>query len=348
MQNRTPIAREHRDPPPDFTPVPRKYRHDGWTPERQRAFIGALADTGSVTTAAGMVNMAQTNCYALRRAPGAESFRRAWDAALDFGTHRLKDVAFERAIHGYLAPVFSSGKLIGFQRKYNDALLMFCLRQYGGAGQGRESMTINYVSTRAEAGVAAGAVGGVTEGSAVGAVAGASTTTLRTVVSRNAHAGAARGAERDDDAAAVLEGFAGLELDEEAQAAIAQALLDQAERRREADAMLEAGGTHEQEARLHTLAEPFVPVEAKDMPWMLGALETPWPVESYDRLIPGEDHWSKAGADMPPELCATLDAIDAMAAERAAEVEAEVAQIAPLPPPPTAEVKKRRRRKSAD
>lgn len=35
MQNRTPIAAEARPPLPDFTPVPRKYRHDGWTPERQ-------------------------------------------------------------------------------------------------------------------------------------------------------------------------------------------------------------------------------------------------------------------------------------------------------------------------
>ena len=72
MQNRTPVPRDARPALPDFAPVPRKYRHDGWTPERQRAFIEALADTGSVTRAAGMVNMAQTNCYALRRAVGAE------------------------------------------------------------------------------------------------------------------------------------------------------------------------------------------------------------------------------------------------------------------------------------
>ena len=109
MQNRTPIAKEARPPLPDFTPVPRKYRHDGWTPERQKAFISALADTGSVSRAAAMVNMAQTNCYTLRRAPGAESFRRAWEAALDFGLARLKDIAFERAIDGYLVPVFVAG-----------------------------------------------------------------------------------------------------------------------------------------------------------------------------------------------------------------------------------------------
>lgn len=37
---------------PAFTPVPRQYqRHDGWTPERQRSFIEALADLGSVEAA---------------------------------------------------------------------------------------------------------------------------------------------------------------------------------------------------------------------------------------------------------------------------------------------------------
>ena len=40
MQNRTLIAAEARPPLPDFTPVPRKYRHDGWTPERGRGRLG--------------------------------------------------------------------------------------------------------------------------------------------------------------------------------------------------------------------------------------------------------------------------------------------------------------------
>src|SRR5438094_702497 len=110
----------------EFAPVPRKYRYDGWTPERQKAFVAALAETGSVTRAAARVNMAQANCYTLRRSAGAEGFRRAWDAALHFGLKRLKDIAFERAIEGYLVPVFVAGKLMGFRRKYNDALLIFC------------------------------------------------------------------------------------------------------------------------------------------------------------------------------------------------------------------------------
>ncbi|MGZ8337478.1 MAG: hypothetical protein ACXWU1_12525, partial [Allosphingosinicella sp.] len=32
-------------PPPPFDPVPTRVRRDGWTPERQRAFLAALAET---------------------------------------------------------------------------------------------------------------------------------------------------------------------------------------------------------------------------------------------------------------------------------------------------------------
>lgn len=122
---------------PDFQPVERKYRHDGWTPERQRGFIAALADTGSVRRAANMVNMTPEGAYYLRRMAGAESFRRAWEAALDFGVQRLKDLAFERALEGDLVPVMSFGKLVGYRRKMNDRLLMFCLRMNARQPDGR-------------------------------------------------------------------------------------------------------------------------------------------------------------------------------------------------------------------
>lgn len=246
MQNRVPVAREGRVPLPDFAPVPRKFRHDGWTPERQKAFIEALADTGSVTRAAGMVNMAQTNCYTLRRAPGAEEFRRAWDAALDFGVQRLKDIAFERAISGEFVPVFIGGSLKGFRRKYNDTLLMFCLRHYG-QDAGSKRTTINYFSTRAQAGAVAGGGGsGAEEGGAAGAVAAVaaaeiSTTTVRTVITGDGGEGEDGGdgtggkAVRDDGLAEQLIDFDGIELDAAARAEIDAALLACAQRRRAVD-----------------------------------------------------------------------------------------------------------------
>src|SRR5688500_13122689 len=104
MKNRTPVPRASRAALPDFAPVPRKPRHDGWTPERQKAFVEALADTGSVSRAAAMVNMSPEGAYYLRRQPGADGFRRAWEAALDYGVARMKDIAFERAVEGTLVP----------------------------------------------------------------------------------------------------------------------------------------------------------------------------------------------------------------------------------------------------
>ena len=61
---------------PSFTPVPRKSkRHDGWTEDRQRRFIEALADTGSVQAACRAVNMRTVGAYYLRRQKGAGSRR---------------------------------------------------------------------------------------------------------------------------------------------------------------------------------------------------------------------------------------------------------------------------------
>jgi hypothetical protein len=129
MQNRAPRKPGQIPKLPDFTPVPRKCaRHDGWTPERQRAFIEALATTGSVKHAAKAVNMSSEGAYHLRRQPGAEDFAAAWAEALDHGIQRLEDIALERAIHGVEVPVYSYGKLVGTRIVHNDRLLMFLLR----------------------------------------------------------------------------------------------------------------------------------------------------------------------------------------------------------------------------
>jgi len=114
---------------PDFAPVPRqRRRHDGWTQERQRGFIEALADLGSVKAAARAVGMTAESAYQLRRHPEAAGFRKAWEAALSLGVARLEDVAMERALHGVEVPVYHFGAVVGTRRVYNDRLLMFMLR----------------------------------------------------------------------------------------------------------------------------------------------------------------------------------------------------------------------------
>ncbi|HEX4693168.1 hypothetical protein [Sphingomonas sp.] len=115
---------------PDFTPVPRKYRYDGWTAERQRGFIHALAETGSVKAACARINMSSEGAYYLRRQPGADEFRAAWTAALDHGVQRLTDIAIDRATEGVAIPIFHDGVQVGERRWFNDRLLMFILKHH--------------------------------------------------------------------------------------------------------------------------------------------------------------------------------------------------------------------------
>lgn len=279
MKNRTPGT-----PPaiPAFDPVPRKTaRHDGWTPDRQRAFIEALADTGSVSRAAAMVNMTTVGAYYLRRQAGADGFRRAWEAALDYGVARMKDIAFERAVEGTLVPVIAGGKLLGYRRIYNDRLLMFCLRHYGEDAAGKRTR-IEYFSTRASASAAANpplpqAGEGRGEGlSGAQSQAEASATTVRTVIT-------GKGADAPDlgRTGALIDGFAAAELDERARAEIAAILADCAARRRAAE------GTADDEAEL------FLSVE-----------QEPRPVLVYDE---GYTHPRKAMRRPPPLSAVTVE-----------------------------------------
>lgn len=112
----------------DFAPVPVRPRHDGWTPDRQTAFIDALAESGCVDEACKRVGIAVTSAYRLRRRIDAQSFRIAWDAALDYGVRRLSDAAFSRALKGVARPVFFQGQQIGERRYYDERLTMFLLR----------------------------------------------------------------------------------------------------------------------------------------------------------------------------------------------------------------------------
>lgn len=116
----------------DWVPVLKKRRKDGWSPDKQRAFIEALADSGSVATAALTVGMSESSAYRLRRAPGAEAFDRAWGAAIDAASKKLLDAAFERALVGTDEPVFDrDGNRVGRRLRQSDRLLMFLLRAYG-------------------------------------------------------------------------------------------------------------------------------------------------------------------------------------------------------------------------
>lgn len=117
-------------PPPDFTPVPVRARHDGWTPGRQVAFLYALAECGNVDAVCRQVGKSQQSAYTLRSRPDAVSFRQAWLIALDHGIGRLADNAMTRAMEGVVVAVFYQGEQIGERRVFNERLTMFLLRAH--------------------------------------------------------------------------------------------------------------------------------------------------------------------------------------------------------------------------
>jgi hypothetical protein len=124
-----PVTAEMLEGAPDFAPAPRgASRYDGWTPDRQRAFIRALAETGCVTRACAWVGMSSAGAYQLRKAEGAGAFAAAWDEALAIGIERLADIAYERAVYGVAVPVFHKGEQVGERRRHNDRLLMWVMR----------------------------------------------------------------------------------------------------------------------------------------------------------------------------------------------------------------------------
>ena len=71
-----------------FTPVPRRAHANNWTAEHQRAFIAALAMTGSPRAAARALGRHAFGAEQLRKARGGQSFAEAWDAALDLARER--------------------------------------------------------------------------------------------------------------------------------------------------------------------------------------------------------------------------------------------------------------------
>ncbi|HEX8533232.1 MAG TPA: hypothetical protein VF662_03625 [Allosphingosinicella sp.] len=112
---------------PAFTPVPLRYRSDGWTPGRQADFLGHLCETWSVAAAARHVGMTRESAYRLRDKPGAESFAAAWDSILAeprrvrMSTHEL---LWHRYFYGTLKPIMRGGKHVGtLHSSDNDAVL---------------------------------------------------------------------------------------------------------------------------------------------------------------------------------------------------------------------------------
>lgn len=110
----------------------RAVRHDGWTLERQRAFIETLAQTGSVAAAARRVGLSTTAAYSFRRRNEGKPFDCAWTVALAHALQALEQCAMDRAINGTENPVFYRGEVVGHRVTTHERLMMFILERHGG------------------------------------------------------------------------------------------------------------------------------------------------------------------------------------------------------------------------
>ena len=111
----------------DFTPVPLRNRRGGWTAERQRAFIAALANGLRPGRAAAQLGLSRQSAYLLREHPGGASFAAAWDAAVAEARARKRALRepseYERAIEGVLCPIRYRGRIAAWDRRFSDAAL---------------------------------------------------------------------------------------------------------------------------------------------------------------------------------------------------------------------------------
>jgi hypothetical protein len=111
----------------DFEPVPLRYRTDGLTPEKQRAYVEALADCGVAREAAARIGVSEQSINRVRRRADARSFDHACEAAHIFGARRLRSIAFERAVEGTLKGHYYHGEKVSEERVHDNRLLIYLL-----------------------------------------------------------------------------------------------------------------------------------------------------------------------------------------------------------------------------
>ena len=116
-----------------------RYRRDGMTPARQKAFIEALGSYGTVADAARVAGVSDTTCYrARKRMP---EFARAWAAAKSRAAGEIETLAWERGVTGVPEPVFHYGKFSHVKMKRSDAIFRMIMMasnpdKYGRMGAG--------------------------------------------------------------------------------------------------------------------------------------------------------------------------------------------------------------------
>ena len=109
----------------------RNLRHDGWTPDRQRAFLEAVAAGETVERACRLVQLSVASAYALKQRASGQSFALGWRAANLIGREAIADRMLTRAIDGQVETVTRpDGSTYSRHRYDNRTAMAPCLRTW--------------------------------------------------------------------------------------------------------------------------------------------------------------------------------------------------------------------------
>lgn len=105
-----------------MSPYHQTTRIDGWTPERQRTFLEAIADGHSVESAAQLARMRPSGAYALRRRAQGGAFAIGWAAANLIARDVLADTLMTRAIDGQIETITRANGDVVEKLRYDNRL----------------------------------------------------------------------------------------------------------------------------------------------------------------------------------------------------------------------------------
>lgn len=115
--------------PTAFDTAGRHLRHDGWTPDRQRAFLSAIADGDTVERACRIVGLSVASVYAFRQRAAGAGFALGWRAANLLARERVADQLMARALDGQVETVTRpDGSTISRHRYDNRTALTLLAR----------------------------------------------------------------------------------------------------------------------------------------------------------------------------------------------------------------------------
>lgn len=122
---------ETESPTPQPSALIPSRQANGWTIERQRAFLEMLAQCGIVERAAGLVGMTRQSAYHFRQTTAGRAFDLAWDAALLLARQRMIDDSFELAFEGSVEQIYRDGKLVQEKRRRDPRMLLATIERLG-------------------------------------------------------------------------------------------------------------------------------------------------------------------------------------------------------------------------